>query len=131
MPQNPHHRVAQRCVPHVPDVRRLIRIDARMLYNDLSILLCVVCVSALSSLSSLPAVLFYYSAPKYRPLKIRIQIPAPSHLNLGNSLDLPQSIRNLLRNHPGRLLQTLRQLKTHRRGRLAHLNLRRPLQHNR
>src|SRR5260370_8423554 len=100
MPQNPHHRVAQHCVPHVPDVRRLIRIDARMLHNDLSILLCVLCVSALSSLSSLPAVLFYYSAPKYRPLKIPIQIPPPRTFDLPNPFNPSQTIPNLLPNHP-------------------------------
>src|SRR5437899_2397089 len=34
MPQDTHHRVSQHGVPHMPDVRGLVRIDARMLDND-------------------------------------------------------------------------------------------------
>src|SRR5882762_3269062 len=131
VPQDPHHRVAQHCISYVADVRRLVRIDARMLDDDFSVLLCVLCVSALSSLSVLLAVFLSYSLPKCRAVEKRIQIPATRHFNLGNPVDPAQTVRNLLRNLSRRLLQPLRQFKTHRRSRLPHLNLRRPLQHDR
>jgi len=34
VPQDPHHRVAQHRIPHVSDVRCLVRIDAGMLDDD-------------------------------------------------------------------------------------------------
>ncbi len=159
--QNPHHRVAQHRVPHVPDVRRLVRIDARMLYNDLvgqpilavrflfrSLALAlsapplrVLSVSTLSFLvlflplatrrSPLPTFFPSHTLPKLSPVEIRIQVPPARNLHPRDPLDPPQTIRNLLRNQPRRLLQPLRQFKTHRGSRLTHLNLRRPLQHNR
>ncbi len=131
VPQDSHHRVAQHRVPHVPDVRRLVRINARMLDDDFSVLLCVLCVSAFSSLSVILAVILSYSLPKRRAVEIRIQIPAARHFHASNSRNPAQPIRNILRNLPRRPLQPLRQFKAHRRSRLPHLNLRRPLQHNR
>src|SRR6266446_5577554 len=46
-------------------------------------------------------------------------------------LNLAQTVRNLLRNLPRRLLQPLRQFKTYWRSCLSHLNLWRPLQNDR
>src|SRR6266705_622797 len=69
--------------------------------------------------------------PKRPAIKIRIQVPATCHLHFRDPLNLPQTVRNLLRNLPRRPLQPLRQFKTHWRSRLSHLNLRRPFQHNR
>ena len=128
VPQDSHHRVAQHRVPNVPDVRRLIRIDARMLHNDfvgqafLPVVLPICCAAAR---------FFLNLDQKVSPVEIRIQISAARHLDSGDPLDLAQTIRNLLRNLPRCALQPFRQFKTHRRSRLPHLNLRRPLQNNR
>src|SRR6266700_135911 len=168
MPQYPHHCVAQHRVPHVPDVRRLVWIDAGVLDNHLarprfapsaflssSALLCALSVSALSFLllflffflffflssffvpsfatrhSPLATFFLLRTIPKRPAIKIRIQVPATCHPHFRDPLTLPQTVRNLLRNLPRRPLQPLRQFKTHWRSRLSHLNLRRPLQHNR
>jgi len=118
VPQDPHHRVAQHCIRTCPMCAALFRIDARMLDDDFSVLLCVLCVSALSSLSVLPRRFPLLLPPKCRAVEKRIQIPATRHFNLGNPVDPAQTVRNLLRNLSRRLLQPLRQFKTHRRSRL-------------
>src|SRR6266478_3978962 len=123
VPQDPHHRVAQHRIPRVSDVRRLIRVDTRVLDDDFL-------SPAFLSLTR-SACFFLCALPKRLPIKVRIQIPAPRHFDFGNPFDLAQAVGNLLCNLPRRPLHPLRQFKTYRRRCLTHLNLRRPFQHNR
>ncbi len=86
LPQDPHHRVAQHRIPRVSDVRRLIRIDARVLDDDFL-------SPAFRSLTR-SACFFLCALPKRSPVKVRVQVPAARHLDLCNPLNSWQSIRN-------------------------------------
>ena len=78
--QNPRERISQHSVPHMPDVRRLVRINTRMLDNNLFSFLCALCVSAFSFL----VFPFPRFRPKRRAIEIRIQIARTRDLDPRN-----------------------------------------------
>ena len=117
--QDARERIPQHGIPQMPDMRGFIRIDGCMLHD---------CLRGIHSRRAfLVARGVHHLSEKFAAIQVRIQITAAGHFEARHARHRPNRSRNLLRNHPRRFLQSLRQFKAHGRRHLAHFQSRRPL----
>jgi hypothetical protein len=111
--QHPRKAVAQDRVSQMPDVRCLVRIDARMLDQPKARTAdhCVLIRS--------------HPTNHARAIELHIQIARTGDLHRSYTRRIGQRSLQLLRNRSRRLLQPLGQLERHRHRHLAELDLRR------
>ena len=107
-PQQPAECVAERRVAEVPDVRRLVRVDRRMLDDGLGV----------RRLSSAAVVLPQPSQGECRPVEEEIDVSAGRCFDPGELLDRAERGGNLLRDRARRLAQAARQLEGERDGKV-------------
>ena len=116
--QQAHKRVAQNGVAQMPDVRRLVGIDAGVLDQRVH----RPAAETLASILRRLAIAVSTLAPRSSRALI---YPAPATSKPANPSTCAQRRHNLLRNHLRRLAQLARQLERNRRRELAKLQVRR------
>ena len=108
-PQRPHQRVAQGGVAQVTDVRRLVRVDRRMLDD------CFLRGRAVG-LDLLPEA----RNEKRQPVEVQIQIAVGRRFDPSHAGSAADRLRQLLRDRARCLAERPRQLKGDRHGEIAH-----------
>ena len=121
VPQHSRHGVAQHRVSNMPDVCRLIRVNAGVLHNNFP--------AAISRYGC--AYLALNFPQKVCAVKIGIQVSSTCNFNFFNPWDGCEAGRDFLRDLPWRALQPFCQFKTNRRSRLAHFDFWRTLRNDR
>ncbi len=114
----PHHAreaVAENCVAQMPDVRGLVRIDARVFDQ------------AEAFAADAGVLIRSDTLRRRRAVELHIQIARAGDLHARHTVDLRQLGLQLLRNRARRLLEPLGKLKRDRQRHLAKLELRRQL----
>ncbi len=118
--QQPHESITQNCVAQMPDVCRLVGIDARVLHQRMQRL-------GWRGNHATHSECLHKTAT----VETRIDVSSPRQFQRRKSRNATQRRHNLFGNSPWCFAQLPRQLKSNRRGVLAEGKLRRLLQHHR
>ena len=118
-PLHAHERVAERRIPKVADVRRLVRVDGGVLDDGLR--------SSIVHRRSSIVGRRQLSARERDPIEVDVQVAVRRGVDARDAVDRAERGRELLRDRPWRFAQPPRQLEGNRRRQIAELALRRIL----
>ncbi len=120
-PQRPHEDVAQHGVPQMSDVRRLVRIDVRVLDHDFS---------GLPGDGGRRAGRAEQRGGERPALETRVEVAAALDLDLGNARRPPHGAGELFGDRARRALQGLGEVERDGTGEVAERHARRALEHD-